>query len=673
MFFKTNSNTKASTNQHTPQTKEVSTKKQEVVSPFVIENPKQTAPIVQIVSTHKAKSAYIKGNKKSEAYEVTAIMEHKKSKNGRANEFKVQWAAHEPTWETEKTLRPLLDELLNQYMTENKLLLKSSQSSSQQAVLVVNEKDNKLSISPHKQEPTKLVEQQTKKSKSMPSTPAKKEKQKEPSNQSAKDKKQESKDIDETSAEQKKQDDKSNIQELQQPEEQKQPQKKQNLFEDIDQAQVSIIGNWKKLKRNENKDIYKCSECDQRIEVEKKGSFYEVNLMSNKKAHEPFDQIHINPFLDKTIPAEMMRLHSSCESFIKLQIKNKTKVSPDDILEQMKHQQPLIYKHFKPTLNKLAYYLMSLGKEINVDFESITPDVKRVTRSSRATPVTKFPEQQPVELTEHLSEIKKELKSNLKKREVKAEEKSASKDEKDSLKFVEQQLQVSLDELMELEESKNIDQDKQGKKTPSKSPKKKSKEQPVKTENLEKEQQQAGTLNVAKKRVQFNQVVTQAEFEKESEEQFSQQNSQVVDSQASQSQEESDIENSQELGLANYEGISSDEEEYESGNFLEYMKMENAKAMKERHYMIKQMKSGERRGSIFIDKVKNVVAAIQRCPGKFDYLVEWEFCKADNIVPSTSLVRGSHFVFSNPLQYRRYIEANFVENTKRQDAKIVMK
>jgi hypothetical protein len=71
--------------------------------------------------------------------------------------------------------------------------------------------------------------------------------------------------------------------------------------------------------------------------------------------------------------------------------------------------------------------------------------------------------------------------------------------------------------------------------------------------------------------------------------------------------------------------------------------------MKERHYMIKELKTKERRGSIFIDKVKSVVAAIQRAPGKFDYLVDWEFCKADNITPSTSLVRGSHFVFSNPL------------------------
>jgi hypothetical protein len=101
------------------------------------------------------------------------------------------------------------------------------------------------------------------------------------------------------------------------------------------------------------------------------------------------------------------------------------------------------------------------------------------------------------------------------------------------------------------------------------------------------------------------------------------------------------------------------------------MKHENDKAMKERHYLIKELKAKERRGSIFIDKVKRVVTAVQRAPGKFDFLIEWEFCKNDNITPSTSLVRGSHFVFSNPLQYRRFIEQNFVE--KYNDSMIVRK
>lgn len=91
--------------------------------------------------------------------------------------------------------------------------------------------------------------------------------------------------------------------------------------------------------------------------------------------------------------------------------------------------------------------------------------------------------------------------------------------------------------------------------------------------------------------------------------------------------------------------------------------MEAAKAMKERHYLIKEKKYKERRGSIFIDKVKRIVAAMQVVPGRFDYLVDWEYCKADDLVPTSSVVKGSHFVFSNPLGYRRYVEEYFVETT----------
>ncbi len=83
--------------------------------------------------------------------------------------------------------------------------------------------------------------------------------------------------------------------------------------------------------------------------------------------------------------------------------------------------------------------------------------------------------------------------------------------------------------------------------------------------------------------------------------------------------------------------------------------------MKERHFLMKELRAKERRGSIFIDKVKRVVAAIQREPGKYDYLIEWEYNNQDKIVPSTTLVRGSHFAFSNPLLYRRYVEKHFVE------------
>jgi len=42
-------------------------------------------------------------------------------------------------------------------------------------------------------------------------------------------------------------------------------------------------------------------------------------------------------------------------------------------------------------------------------------------------------------------------------------------------------------------------------------------------------------------------------------------------------------------------------------------------------------------------------------------LIEWEYNKHDKITPSATMVRGSHFVFSNPLLYRRYIEKHFVE------------
>jgi hypothetical protein len=84
--------------------------------------------------------------------------------------------------------------------------------------------------------------------------------------------------------------------------------------------------------------------------------------------------------------------------------------------------------------------------------------------------------------------------------------------------------------------------------------------------------------------------------------------------------------------------------------------------MKERHFLMKELRAKERRGSIFIDRVKRVVAAIQREPSKFDYLIEWEYNKQDKIKPSTTLVRGSHFAFSNPLLYRRYIEKSFVES-----------
>ena len=82
--------------------------------------------------------------------------------------------------------------------------------------------------------------------------------------------------------------------------------------------------------------------------------------------------------------------------------------------------------------------------------------------------------------------------------------------------------------------------------------------------------------------------------------------------------------------------------------------------------MIHKLKSNTRVGSIFFDKVKRVVAAIQRESGKYDYLIEWEHHAKDKLKPTTSLVKGSHFVFAKPLLYRRYIEQSYLD-TKAQE------
>jgi hypothetical protein len=49
------------------------------------------------------------------------------------------------------------------------------------------------------------------------------------------------------------------------------------------------------------------------------------------------------------------------------------------------------------------------------------------------------------------------------------------------------------------------------------------------------------------------------------------------------------------------EDVSSDEENLESGAFLELIKNETEKAMKERHFLMKELRAKERRGSIFVD------------------------------------------------------------------------
>ena len=99
----------------------------------------------------------------------------------------------------------------------------------------------------------------------------------------------------------------------------------------------------------------------------------------------------------------------------------------------------------------------------------------------------------------------------------------------------------------------------------------------------------------------------------------------------------------------------------ESGAFFDYIQKETDRAEDERRYVIHKLKSKTRVGSIFFDKVKRVVAAIQREPGKYDYLIEWEHHAKDKLKPTTSLVKGSHFVFAKPLLYRRYIEQSYLD------------
>ena len=57
-------------------------------------------------------------------------------------------------------------------------------------------------------------------------------------------------------------------------------------YADLESAFLANIGNWKKLRRQDNKDIYKCQECDCKLEVEKKGSTFKVKVSNqNNEAH----------------------------------------------------------------------------------------------------------------------------------------------------------------------------------------------------------------------------------------------------------------------------------------------------------------------------------------------------------------------------------------------------
>lgn len=126
------------------------------------------------------------------------------------------------------------------------------------------------------------------------------------------------------------------------------------------------------------------------------------------------------------------------------------------------------------------------------------------------------------------------------------------------------------------------------------------------------------------------------------------------------SQEEAkDSDDSISEDLENDESGSSDDD-MSSGCFFRQIERDKSRAQHERSYLMEKLKAHSRVGSIFIDKIKRVVAAIQRESKVFDYLVEWEFSKTDKLKPTTSIVKGAHFVFVKPLLFRRYVESNHI-------------
>lgn len=159
--------------------------------------------------------------------------------------------------------------------------------------------------------------------------------------------------------------------------------------------------------------------------------------------------------------------------------------------------------------------------------------------------------------------------------------------------------------------------------------------------------------NISTKRVKFNQNYDRVhEFEVQSSE----------DDEILKKKEEKEADESLSMDSEEFseEICGSDDEDMEKGLFFDYIERERMRQEAERKYIVYKLKSKQRVGSIFIDKVKRVIAAIQREQGKYDYLIEWEFHPKDKLKPTTSIVKGSHFVFAKPLLFRRYIETSYL-------------
>ena len=114
----------------------------------------------------------------------------------------------------------------------------------------------------------------------------------------------------------------------------------------------------------------------------------------------------------------------------------------------------------------------------------------------------------------------------------------------------------------------------------------------------------ATSANMGQKRVKFNKKHDKVfEFEVESEEE---------DPEANQKKENASDEGSYSINSEDVseEDCGSDNEDMEKGLFFDYIERERKRHEAERKYIVYKLRSKQRVGSIFIDKVKRVIAAI---------------------------------------------------------------
>lgn len=113
--------------------------------------PKQfTGSEIVFSSTFKARSSQLKGEK-NEFYEVEKVLESRKKKGKKGFEYKIQWKSHEPTWESEITLKEDIPSLLDQFKKKVVVEEKKDVVSSSQIVVtnkpLKNTSPNKSNIS----------------------------------------------------------------------------------------------------------------------------------------------------------------------------------------------------------------------------------------------------------------------------------------------------------------------------------------------------------------------------------------------------------------------------------------------------------------------------------------------------------------------------------------------